>query len=64
MELLTIPEVAHVLRVREARAYELARNNIIPVVHVGRQVRVDEAALQKRVAQGGQPLTEGQTTES
>jgi len=56
MDLLTIPEVAQRLRVREARAYELARNKVIPVVYVGRQVRVDEAALQRWIAQGGQAL--------
>ena len=57
MKLLTIPEVARVLRVREPRAYQLARDVQIPVVSLGRQVRVDEAALREWVINGGRPLT-------
>ncbi len=43
--LLTIPEVAKLLRVNTARAYELARTGAIPSVRLGRQVRVSHAAL-------------------
>ena len=56
MNLLKIPEVAQVLRVPIPRAYELARQGLLPVVRLGRQVRVEEAALRDWIAQGGRPL--------
>ena len=45
MRLLTIPEVSDLLRVPDARAYELARQRKIPVVRIGRQVRIPEDRL-------------------
>ena len=59
MDLLTIPEVARVLRVPPARAYNLAREGLIPTVRVGRQVRVDRDALQEWIRDGGRPLPGG-----
>ena len=56
MRLLTISEVSRVLRVKKARAYQLARDGVLPVVHVGRQVRVSEDALRSWVDHGGHPL--------
>ena len=56
MELLTITEVARVLRVRVPRAYQLARDGVLPTVRIGRQIRVEANALRNWVAQGGQPL--------
>jgi excisionase family DNA binding protein len=53
MRLLTIPEVSDLLRVPKARAYALARGGVIPVVHVGRQVRVREEALAAWIGRGG-----------
>ncbi|MBO8136768.1 MAG: helix-turn-helix domain-containing protein [Desulfotomaculum sp.] len=38
--LMTIPEVAKILRIGEARAYEYARQRIFPVFYLGRRVRV------------------------
>ena len=57
MKLLTIPEVARVLHVRTERAYQLAREGVLPVVRVGRQVRVAERALDRWIAAGGRTLT-------
>lgn len=37
---LTVPEVAEILRVPRQRAYELCRRNIIPCKRMGRLVRV------------------------
>jgi excisionase family DNA binding protein len=54
MRLLTIPEVSDLLRVPPARAYELARQGVLPVVRLGRQVRVSEPALQRWIEDGGQ----------
>jgi excisionase family DNA binding protein len=57
LALLTVADVARVLRVRPARAYQLVRAGLVPgLVRVGRQVRVDEAALRTWVAAGGRAL--------
>lgn len=45
--LLTVPEVARVLRISRAQAYQLAQRGDLPgVVHIGRCVRVSADALQ------------------
>ncbi len=59
MALLTIPEVAARLRVSRARAYQLAREGLIPIVRLGRQLRVEEGALRAWLANGGQALSGG-----
>jgi excisionase family DNA binding protein len=59
MDLLTVPEVARVLRVSPPRVYELARDGLIPVVRLGRQVRVEQDALRRWIASGGQALPGG-----
>ena len=59
MALMKLAEVAALLRVPRARAYELARCGMIPVVRIGRQVRVDDAALKAWIARGGQTLPGG-----
>jgi excisionase family DNA binding protein len=51
--LLRIPEVAEILAVSPQRAYELARKDLLPVVRVGRQVRVDPGRLEEWIANGG-----------
>ena len=56
MLLLTIREVASVLRVPVSRVYSLARRGVIPTVRLGdRQLRVDQEALRDWVQRGGQP---------
>ena len=45
MKLLRIPEVAKILDVSVERAYQLARTEAIPVVRLGRQLRVDAEQL-------------------
>ena len=56
MDLLTVPEVADVLRVPRARAYDLVKQGLIPAVRVGRQIRVDAAALRRWIQAGGRSL--------
>jgi excisionase family DNA binding protein len=56
MDLMTIEEVARVLRVRQERAYQLARDGVLPAVRVGRQVRVDRCALREWIERGGRGL--------
>lgn len=59
MQLLRILEVAKTLSISPQRAYELARSNVLPVVRLGRQLRVDPSALAEWVAQGGKALPGG-----
>ena len=56
MKLLRVAEVALILDVPTARAYELARTGVLPVVRVGRQVRVDGEKLREWIDDGGTPL--------
>jgi excisionase family DNA binding protein len=63
--LLTVEEVAAVLRVPRARAYELARTGVIPgVVRIGRQVRVDSGRLEGFIRKGGRALRPLDSTRS
>jgi excisionase family DNA binding protein len=57
--LLTAQQVAAVLQVPKARVYELAREGLIPVVRLGRQVRVSASALNDWIADGGRALPDG-----
>ncbi len=59
MQLLCIPEVAKILSITPERAYELARLDILPVVRIGRQVRVDPNVLADWVKKGGKALSAG-----
>ena len=53
MRFLTAKEVSMLLQIPLARVYELARQNLIPAVRMGRQVRFDETALREWAAHGG-----------
>lgn len=54
--LLKMVEVAQILDVSEDRAYDLARRGLLPIVRLGRQVRVDEAKLTSWINAGGAGL--------
>jgi len=58
-DMLTLAEAAELLRITYARAAELARQNLLPHVRLGRQVRVSSAQLQDFIAQGGKALPGG-----
>lgn len=60
MKLLRIPEVAELLSVSEARAYALVRAGLIPVVRLGRQIRIDPVRLDAWMRDGGASLTDPQ----
>lgn len=62
MRLLTVKEVADVLRVTPARVYEMGRLRVLPAVRLGRTVRFDEAELQKFIVGGGRPGNKGEET--
>jgi len=58
--LLTPGEAARFLAVRRNRIYELAREGRLPgAVHIGRQLRVSEAALRHFIERGGERLPGG-----
>jgi excisionase family DNA binding protein len=52
-KVLLASEAAAILRVPEARVYELVRQGRLPAVHIGRLVRIPEDALRKWIAEGG-----------
>ena len=65
-EVLTVEEAAAVLRIGRGAAYELARQyratkgrEGLPVVSLGRSLRVPRAAL-RRLLEDGLPLASGQ----
>jgi len=51
--LLTISQVATTLSVSQARGYEILKKGLIPVVRIGRQVRVREKDLDSYIESGG-----------
>lgn len=57
--LLKMNIVARMLNVTEARARDLGREGILPVVKLGRQVRVDPDALESFIKNGGKSLPGG-----
>jgi len=59
MKLLTIKESSQILRISVQRGYELARTGILPVVRLGRQLRVSEEQLREFIENGGKPLPGG-----
>ena len=50
-QLLTLPQVAERLAVPETYAYELARKNRLPVIRLGKYVRVSAREFEKWLAQ-------------
>ena len=57
--LISAVQAAPILGVTTNRVYELVRLNLLPCVRLGRQVRIDEAALFEWIARGGQGLAAG-----
>ncbi len=57
--LISCEDVADILGVTVPRVYELARQNIIPAVRLGRQVRVDAHRLEDFLQSGGKALEGG-----
>ncbi|GMA49223.1 hypothetical protein GCM10025857_05800 [Alicyclobacillus contaminans] len=57
--LLTMTEVAEICGVSVSRVYELAREGLIPVVRLGRQLRVDPEQLERWIQTGGKAYPGG-----
>jgi len=47
MKILTVKETADVLKVKPQRVYRMMRDDGLPCIRLGRQVRVDEDSLKK-----------------
>jgi len=54
MKFYTVRQIAELVQLTPARVYEAIRLNLLPAVHIGRQVRVEEQALHDWVRNGGQ----------
>ncbi|MCM3724585.1 helix-turn-helix domain-containing protein [Neobacillus cucumis] len=57
--LITVPEAAPILGISVERTYTLAREGILPVVRLGRQIRLDPVQLDNWIARGGKALPGG-----
>ena len=58
-QLLTVKQAAEILQVSYLRACQLSRENILPVVRLGRQLRVDRGQLEEFIRTGGRALPGG-----
>ena len=59
LRLLTMKDVAQRLGLSLQRAYEMGRLGLLPVVRLGRQIRVEEGRLASWVENGGKGLSGG-----
>jgi excisionase family DNA binding protein len=58
-KLLSVEEVAPILGISVARAYELCRTNIVPHIRLGRQIRINPDQLNAFIDRGGKGLAGG-----
>jgi excisionase family DNA binding protein len=59
IQMLTMHEVADRLGVSLQRAYEMGRAGLLPIVRMGRQIRVEETRLMSWIESGGRALPGG-----
>jgi len=59
MPLLKAQEVAEILSTSVAGVYQLARDELLPHVRLGRRIRVDPEVLAEWIRNGGQALPGG-----
>ena len=57
--LLGVPEIAQRLGVKQHRVYDLVRQDLIPHVKLGRQLRFKAEAVEQWLDQGGRELPGG-----
>lgn len=55
----TVSEIADLLQVKRDRVYEAVRLGLVPAVHIGRQIRIEEKAFVEWVRGGGQAYANG-----
>ena len=58
-KLLSVEDVAPILGVSVARAYELCRTNLLPHIRLGRQIRINPDQLSAFIERGGKGLAGG-----
>lgn len=54
IKLLTAQEVARLLGMSESQVYALGRSGILPVIRIGRSIRIADDQLQDWIEHGGQ----------
>ena len=57
--LLSVSEIAEILGITVDRTYSLSRAGILPVVHLGRQIRIDPEQFEEWIKNGGQAFLGG-----
>lgn len=57
-DLLTVPEVAALLRIGRGKAYALVRRGNLPSVKLGRTLRVPKAAIERLASHGREDVKE------
>ena len=53
MKFYTVLEIAENIKLSPDRVYEAIRQGLLPSVHIGRQIRIEEQAFNEWVRQGG-----------
>ncbi|MTV61782.1 helix-turn-helix domain-containing protein, partial [Streptococcus pneumoniae] len=59
LRFFTVPEIADLLQMKRERVYEAVRLGLVPAVHIGRQIRIEEKAFVEWVRDGGQTHAAG-----
>ena len=59
LRFFTVPEIADLLQMKRERVYEAVRLGLVPAVHIGRQIRIEERAFVEWVRDGGQTHAAG-----
>jgi len=56
---LTVPEVAELIKLTEARVYEAVRLKLLPAVRIGRQIRIEHSVFVEWARSGGKTFANG-----
>lgn len=59
LRFFTVPEIADLLQMKRERVYEAVRLGLVPAVHIGRQIRIEQKAFIDWVRGGGQTCAAG-----
>ena len=59
LRFFTVPEIADLLQMKRERVYEAVRLGLVPAVHIGRQIRIEQKAFVDWVRGGGQTCAAG-----
>ena len=59
MKFYTVQQIADLVQLSTGRVYEAIRLGLLPAVHIGRQVRIEEQGFQEWVRLGGRTYQPG-----